>query len=88
MARDVSDAVQGIVQEIERYLDQHPNAADSADGIHRCWLPAKVRSEPLDLVVEALDILCARGVVRKIVLDGVKPLYAGTRSGEGDEEDR
>jgi Fe2+ or Zn2+ uptake regulation protein len=77
MSADGSDEVGSIAAEIERYLARHPNAADSADGIHRWWLPTRFSEQPLESVESALELLVDRGAVTKTVLEGGRVIYSG-----------
>lgn len=62
---------QSIAKDIEHYLGNHPSAADTADGIRRCWLSSDWVEAPMHRIEEALWILEARGVVvRREVLGG------------------
>lgn len=57
---------------ILHYLHSNPNAADSLDGIMNWWLP-KLGYEKVDSenVLQALELLIAKGVVRKVsLMDG------------------
>jgi hypothetical protein len=82
------DDVRAMAAEIERYLGLHPGAADRAEGIRGWWLPAPLRSEPLDVVIDALESLCRRGVMCRKQRDGVGPLYMAARAGRKDEAER
>jgi hypothetical protein len=56
--------VQQIAVQIERYLQSHPNAADTAEGIARWWLPGQgIQVSPL-IVQQALDYLGSKSVVK------------------------
>ena len=77
MSADESGEVESIAAEIERYLARHPNAADSADGIHRWWLPTRLSEKPLESVKAALEELVDRGVMSKTMLDGGRVIYSG-----------
>jgi len=70
------DPVQVIADTIERYLDQNPDAADSAEGIRRWWLPPGLSEEAPETVEEALDRLVASGVIRRQPLPDGRVLYA------------
>lgn len=60
---DVSD-VQQIADQIEYYLKNHPNAADTGEGITKWWL-SDLGIEASDIVVQqALDYLCTKSVVK------------------------
>lgn len=68
--------IRTIADEIARYFDDHPHAADTAQGICRWWL-ARQRSEyPIEDVQAALDGLVARKLVRRRDLPGKPPVYA------------
>ena len=54
-----------IAQEIERYLQARPQAADSVEGIAKWWLSRQRFEESYDHVQQALDFLIARGRIRK-----------------------
>jgi Fe2+ or Zn2+ uptake regulation protein len=83
MSADGSDEVGSIAAEIERYLARHPNAADSADGIHRWWLPPRFGEQSLEAVEAALDLLVERGLMSKTVLEGGRVIYSGVGRGAG-----
>jgi hypothetical protein len=70
--RDVED----IARELERYVDAHPAAADTVDGIARWWL-ARAVPPPLKDVEAALEALVRRGVVSRRLLPDRNTVYAG-----------
>ena len=55
--------IERIAEEIQLYLFNHPNAADTLDGIARWWLTRQRYEEATTLVKKALGNLIARGVV-------------------------
>ena len=70
------DAVAG---EIRRYLDAHPDAADTVDGVLQWWLPAASAAVSREIVEHALDTLVAKGdIVRRTHADGTV-IYARPR---------
>ena len=70
-----------IADEIARYLRDHPEAADSLDGIRQWWLPRIRLHEANAQIEEAVQELLDRGViVRQVIPDGTV-LY---RRAEGD----
>lgn len=75
------EMVRSVAQEIERYLAQHPDAADNAEGIRRWWLWPGAREESEETVQAALDLLEERGVVVKTKWEGAGVIYSGARSG-------
>jgi hypothetical protein len=60
---DWQEKVDGVAQEIERYLESHPHAADSLEGISIWWMSRqRIRGE-LEVVRAALQQLVNAGVV-------------------------
>ena len=55
--------VERIAEEIQLYFFNHPNAADTLDGITRWWLTRQRYEEATTLVKKALESLIARGLV-------------------------
>jgi Fe2+ or Zn2+ uptake regulation protein len=59
-----------IAEEIRRYLNTHPNATDTAEGVMH-WLDRQRYEDTLELVKKALLFLEDKGVVRQAPqLDG------------------
>ena len=70
-----TDIIQ-IAQEIQRYLQKHPDAADSVSGIARWWLARQRYQDALDKVGMALELLVRQRLVsRTDQIDG-RALYA------------
>ena len=57
------------------YLEQHPNALDTAAGIQQWWLLRRVGQYSVDCVQRALDQLVAAGFVQTVVLDDGQSAY-------------
>ena len=57
-----------IAQLVSRYLDEHPNASDTIDGIARWWLDRQRFDDARELVSRALELLEQRGVVKRRTL--------------------
>jgi hypothetical protein len=77
--------VMRTANEIQRYLESHPNAADTAEGIAEWWLLRQRFEDSVVLVQEALDYLVAESAVaRKKNLDG-EQVYFGTSRPPKDE---
>lgn len=55
--------VQKIVDQIEFYLKNHPNAADTTEGISKWWLPSGEEVSSL-LVQQAIDYLISNSIVK------------------------
>ncbi len=65
-------AVEGeLVEEIRRYLDAHPDAADTIDGVIQWWLSPASASASRDTVRRSLArLIAAAEVVSHILVDG------------------
>jgi len=56
--------VQEIADQIECYLNYHPNAADTIEGITKWWLPGQGIEVSSLIVQQALDYLSSKLVVK------------------------
>ena len=54
-----------LIRLILQYLIQHPDAKDTPEGIRKWWLPEGHGDGGRDDVQRALDLLTARGWLRK-----------------------
>jgi hypothetical protein len=52
-----------VAQWISDYLAEHPDAADTAEGVQRWWLAPRYGEVALEVVVQALEILQRSGLV-------------------------
>ena len=68
---DPSTLCQGILH----YLQDHPAAADSLEGIVSWWLPSERYSVTTEAVQTALDLLVAKHRVARIELADGRVLY-------------
>ena len=59
--------IERIAQEIERYLQEHPGAGDSIEGVTHWWLTRQRYQEATSSVQKALDLLVVRGRIEKII---------------------
>ena len=64
----------GTVETILAYLDEHPDAADTVDGIRQWWLLGGADRSTAD-VQAALDLLVDRGLVARVEQPGIPPVY-------------
>ena len=69
---------------ILRYLNDHPDAADTAAGIRQWWLPLEDDELSTAAVQAALDLLVAQGAIARIDRPGMPPVYcrADRRGGQ------
>ena len=66
------ELVCGIADAIERYLTQHPEAADTVEGISTWWLSSQYGT---DAVLAALVELEVRGVVARMERQGMATIF-------------
>jgi len=67
--------------EILAYLDAHPQAADSLEGIVLWWLPRQRFVEARARIQESLEQLVDRGLVERTHLPDGTVLYGKPRGG-------
>jgi hypothetical protein len=72
--------VEDIARDLERYVDRHPAAADTVDGIARWWLAGPMQPPRRD-VEAALDLLVRRGVLSRRPLPDGNTVFARARTG-------
>jgi len=60
------DRLAGVVDAILRYLDSHPHAADTSEGVARWWVPPNCSVDPYT-VRSALARLESQGLVHRRV---------------------
>lgn len=78
------DDIGEIADQINRYLESHPDAADSSDGILRWWIARQRLEDSIGKVEQALALLLRKGLVRKrIMIDG-QVLYVGAERARRD----
>lgn len=75
MATTDDELVRDLEQEISDYLQLHPNAADSVDGIRFWWLGPRRKDVSVDQVRRALAALVRKGVVRQTDLHDGHVIY-------------
>lgn len=64
-----------LCEGILRYLREHPEAADSLEGIASWWLPASAYSQPSEAVQRALDRLVEEHRIARLHLADGRTLY-------------
>lgn len=78
-ARANEHGVRAIAAAIERYIEAHPGAADTAEGIQRWWLSRPLADESAAMLADALADLIARGVMVSNTLPDGRTLYLAPR---------
>jgi hypothetical protein len=80
--------VQAVALAIAEYLAQHPDAADTVEGIQRWWLPERFVDGAPEVLAAALEGLVARGVVVSVQLPDGGTLYGSPRGGSAPGDTR
>ena len=70
-----SDPVETIARDILNYLEQHPQAEDSLEGIAHWWLLEHYLIQHIPLVEAALDYLIDKGFLIKLQTPGSPVRY-------------
>jgi uncharacterized lipoprotein YddW (UPF0748 family) len=65
-----------IEQLVARYIADHPNAADTVEGIRSWWIAADMRDASRAEVQAAVDSLVSHGTLSHTALPDGTPLYA------------
>jgi hypothetical protein len=71
---------------IERYLTDHPRAADTPEGIRSWWVARQRFGDSVDEVQKALDYLVARRRLASSVLPDGTVIFRAARAPNGTEE--
>jgi hypothetical protein len=69
------DEIAVLAEEIRLYLETHPAAADTLDGIVSWWLPGPRHPHAVESVERALDMLADAGVVEKVTRSDGHVIY-------------
>ena len=65
------DAAEQLALEITRYLEAHPDAADTIEGVIQWWLPPLGAGVSGETVQRALDeLVTGARIVRRVLVDG------------------
>ena len=71
-----------IVGPILQYLREHPEAADTAEGIRAWWLQEQGAGRSIGDVRVALEQMVERGLLTRIDRVGMSTVYRGARRRE------
>lgn len=72
--------IKDLAQEITRYLQEHEGVADTLEGVTHWWILRQRLHEEKDRVQQAMDYLCAKGIVSARTLPDGEVLYSATSS--------
>jgi hypothetical protein len=69
-----------VTEEVLLYLDRHPGAADSLEGIVQWWLPQQRYETERERIEAAVEVLVQKGLlVKRRLVDGTV-VYARRRN--------
>jgi hypothetical protein len=85
MSTSTDKEVARIADQIEHYLEEHPHAADTLEGIAEWWLQAKRQNVTMKATLLALNSLVTRGVLVKITDSNGKWIYRRAQHREPEE---
>lgn len=79
--------IERLAGEVLRYLDRHPHAADTIEGIAQWWITQQRLEDSRAQVQAALDRLQAQGLIEVVPAAGGRHRYrlrpSGTAAGAG-----
>jgi hypothetical protein len=75
-----------IAEAIDRYVEEHPNAADTPEGVRSWWIARHSPGASLEDVQKALDYLVARSRLARFTLADGTAVYGRRRSRAGELE--
>jgi hypothetical protein len=73
------EKISQIVDEIERYWDDHPEAADTLESIVRWWLPRQRIEESVHVVALAVSELVRKGAIEEQMTPDGRRVYRRTQ---------
>ena len=75
------DEVASIARDVQDYLEAHPHAADTLDGVVKWWLARQRYDHAKEQVLKALELLEREGVITIASTADQKIIYSRVRSG-------
>jgi hypothetical protein len=73
---------------ILRYLQEHPNAADTSAGIAECWFPQQDVEDSAALIAAVLEEMVGSNELQAHVLPGGEILYRQSAGGSDSGEEQ
>jgi hypothetical protein len=67
--------VDRLAAAIARYVNDHPNASDTVEGVGRWWVPEDAVHASTEQLERALDLLVARRIVMRRALPDGRLVY-------------
>ena len=76
---EYDDEEKFLAEQIMRYLESHPDAADSPEGIAMWWIPHQRQKESVEKVTKVLKVLVDKGGVQKKELKDGSIVYTAVK---------
>jgi hypothetical protein len=70
-----NSGIDALADRIRRYVHEHPNAADTVDGVAAWWLSGSAESDWLRRVHDAIELLVRQGEVSRRTLGDGTVIY-------------
>lgn len=81
MSASASGSRFDLREAVQRYLDEHPDAADSLIGIRQWWLPEALRgSSPAQIRCALADLIASGNVDCQSLPDGTELFFRSERT--------
>jgi len=78
------DDEQAVARAISHYLQAHPDAADTLEGIAQWWLLRECTERKLTEVEHAIAILLAEGSIVQVIRPGHPPYFRLSKQPENE----
>lgn len=75
MPQEHGRSVEELADEIRLYLDRHPKAADTLEGIRAWWVADRHQQESPEHIARALDHLVRIGAIELHRMPGDRQIY-------------
>jgi Fe2+ or Zn2+ uptake regulation protein len=69
-----------LAQMISGYLEFHPHAADTLEGVAKWWFPPASQPQSLEQVAKVLESLVDQGIVKETSMAVGKIIYSAARN--------
>ncbi|MEJ2454148.1 MAG: hypothetical protein P8103_08340 [Candidatus Thiodiazotropha sp.] len=78
-----NDEVERIARDVQAYLERHPHAADTLEGVVKWWLMRQRYDQAEGLVGKALNMLEHDGLIAKATTSDGRTIYSSAAPGKG-----
>lgn len=72
----MEEQVEAAMEDIRRYIEDHPHAIDTINGVHNFWLSGHGAAVSLEALQSALDRLTASGLLEARRVPGGDVIYS------------